>query len=255
MGQVLRGSARILPALVLAALLVQSPSIAAPLPADQPATVDHHAIVDADTYPWSSVGKLYNSIGGACTAAAVAPDKVLTAAHCLYAFRTGRFLRAEAIHFLLGYARGDYRIHARVASFGIGPGYDPKDEARTAGADWAVLTLAEPLPATVRPIALSPALPAPGSQIEIGGFAQDRAYLMTADQHCRFVGVLTGGRLLRHDCVIEHGDSGAPLLLPGTDGTVQAFGVTVGFATLSGHQIDIAAPVTTTTLPTAEATR
>ena len=212
-------------------------------------------MVDADAYPWSAVGKLYNSIGGACTAAAIGPDKVLTAAHCLFAFRTGRFLRPEAIHFLLGYARGDYRIHARVASFAIGPGYDPKDEARTAGSDWAVLTLAEPLPPAVRPLNLARALPTPGSAIEIGGFAQDRAYLMTADRHCRFVGVLPGGKLLRHDCVIEHGDSGAPLLLPAADGAVQAFGVTVGFATLAGHQIDIAAPVTTATLPSAEAAR
>ena len=240
---------------MLAAGLAASPTQAAPLPAAPPAAVDHHATVDADTYPWSSVGKLYNSIGGACTAALIAPDKVLTAAHCLYAFRTGRFLRAEAIHFLLGYARGDYRIHARVAAFGIGPGYDPKDEARTAGADWAVLTLAEPLPPAVRPIALAPALPAPGSAIEIGGFAQDRAYLMTADQHCRFVGVLPGGKLLRHDCVIEHGDSGAPLLVRGDGGTPQTFGVAVGFATLAGRQIGIAAPVTTATLPTAQAAR
>ena len=255
MVQVFEERARRLMGLVLAAMLGASATAAAPLAQGTPVAIDHHGIVDADAYPWSSVGKLYNSIGGACTAAAIGPDTVLTAAHCLYAFRTGRFLRAEAIHFLLGYARGDYRIHARVASFGIGPGYDPRDEARTASADWAVLTLAEPLPPSVRPITLARALPASGSAIEIGGFAQDRAYLMTADRHCRFIGVLAGGALLRHDCVIEHGDSGAPLLLPGADGSIETFGVTVGFATLAGHPIDIAAAVTTATLPTAEAAR
>ena len=218
-----------------------------------PPAIDHHGLVNADIYPWSSVGKLYNSIGGACTAAVIAPDTVLTAAHCLYAFRTGRFLRAEAIHFLLGYSRGDYRIHARVASFRIGPGYDPKDEARTAAADWAVLTLAEPLPPAVRPLPAVQELPAPGTPIAIGGFAQDRAYLMTADRHCRYVGLLSGGSVIRHDCVIEHGDSGAPLLLPAADGSVQVLGVAVGFATLAGQQIGIAAPVTTATLQTAQA--
>ncbi len=228
------------------------PSSASPAPA---LPAEHHATVDADSYPWSAVGKLFNSIGGACTAAAIAPDKVLTAAHCLYAFRTHRFLQPESIHFLLGYARGDYRIHARVASFAVGPGYDPADETRTAARDWAVLTLAEPLPASVRPIALAAAVPAPGTAIEIGGFAQDRAYLMTADTHCRLLGPSAGTPVLAHDCVIAHGDSGAPLLVPAGDGAVQAFAVTVGFWTVGGKQVSIAAPVTASTLATAEARR
>ncbi len=64
----------------------------------------HHVTVDVARYPWSSIGKLFNSVGGACTAVVIAPDQVLTAAHCLYAFRTQRWLRADAIHFLLGYS-------------------------------------------------------------------------------------------------------------------------------------------------------
>ena len=215
------------------------------------AAADHHAVVDADRYPWSAVGKLFNSIGGACTAVAVAPDKVLTAAHCLYAFRTHRFLQADSIHFLLGYARGDYRVHARVASFAIGPGYDPADETRTAAADWAVLTLAEPLPPAVRPLALAEAVPAPGTGIEIGGFAQDRAYLMTADVDCRLLGPSAGTPVLGHDCTIAHGDSGAPLLVAARDGSVEAFAVTVGFWSVGGRHVAIAAPVTAAILPTA----
>ena len=216
-----------------------------------PAAQDHHALVDADSYPWSAVGKLFNSIGGACTAVAIAPDKVLTAAHCLYAFRTRRFLQPESIHFLLGYARGDYRIHARVSGIAIGPGYDPADETRTAASDWAVLALAEPLPATVRPIPLATRVPTGGTAIEIGGFAQDRAYLMTADTQCRLIGPSAGTPVLAHDCVIAHGDSGAPLLLASPDGTVEAFAVTVGFWTVASRQVSIAAPVTTAIVETA----
>ena len=232
--------------------LASAPTLAATLPAP---AADHHAVVDADGYPWSSVGKLFNSIGGACTAAAIAPDKVLTAAHCLYAFRTRRFLQPDSIHFLLGYARGDYRIHARVASYAVGPGYDPADETRTAARDWAVLTLAEPLPPAVRPLALAAGVPPTGTAIEIGGFAQDRAYLMTADTHCRLLGPSAGTPVLAHDCVIAHGDSGAPLLATTADGAVQAFAVTVGFWTVGGRHVGIAAPVTASILETAEARR
>ncbi len=242
--------------LLLAGLPASADELRGP-PRGRPPAVDpaHHATVDADLYPWSAIGKLFNSTGGACTAVAIAPDKVLTAAHCLYAFRTHQFLRAEAIHFLLGYARGDYRIHARVSSYSLGPGYDPGNEARTAGSDWAVLTLAEPLPPSLRPIAVAETVPAAGTAIELGGFAQDRAYLMTADPRCRLIGPVAGGKLLSHDCEIQHGDSGAPLLLPGPDGSVQAFGVTVGFWTSGGHQLSIAAPITAAILPTAQARR
>ena len=241
-------------AALLGALLTAAPAAAAaPAPGPQPsAPVDPRALVDADRYPWSAVGKLFNSIGGACTAAAIAPDRVLTAAHCLYAFRTRRFLRPESIHFLLGYARGDYRVHARVSSIAIGPGYDPGDETRTAAHDWAVLTLAEPLPPAVRPIPLAAAPPAPGAPIAIGGFAQDRAYLMTADLHCRLLGPSAGSAVLGHDCVIAHGDSGAPVLNR-VGGGVQVFAVTVGFWKVAGRRIGIAAPVTAAILGTAVA--
>jgi len=234
-----------------------SPTIRSAFTARDAGLGGHHAIVDADAYPWSAVGKLFNSVGGACTAAVIAPDKVLTAAHCLYAFRTHRFLEATAIHFLLGYARGDYRIHARVAAYGIGPGYDPANEARTAGSDWAVLTLAEPLPVVVRPIAVAQSEPPAGAaiEIEIGGFAQDRAYLMTADTRCRLTGRIVGGSLLSHDCEIQHGDSGAPLLVASLNGAVQAVGVTVGFWSSEGRQVRIAAPITADILPTAQARR
>lgn len=234
------------------ACLIAPAAAAGPLPASSPAA-EHHEVVDADAFPWSAVGKLYNSIGGACTAAAVTPDKVLTAAHCLYAFRTRRFLRPDSIHVLLGYARGAYRIHARVSAYAIGPGYDPADETRTAAADWAVLTLAEPLPPAVRPVALAGSVPPNGTAIAIGGFAQDRAYLMTADTHCLLLGPSAGGPVLAHDCMVAHGDSGAPLLVAARDGGVQAFAVTVGFWRVGGRQVAIAAPVTAATLSTAGA--
>ena len=82
------------------------------------AAFSHDAIdVDADVFPWSSVGKIYNSARSSCTGSVIAPDKVLTAAHCLFNRATVRFLQPDALHFLLGYKGGEYRSHARVASY------------------------------------------------------------------------------------------------------------------------------------------
>ncbi len=222
----------------------------APVP-DGGSTGLHHETVDVARYPWSSIGKLFNSVGGACTAVVIAPDRVLTAAHCLYSFRTQRWLRADAIHFLLGYSRGNYSLHVRVARISIGPGYNPTDEVHTAASDWAILSLDAPLPARVRPLPVTDVLPRAGSPIAIGGFAQDRAYLMTADTHCRLGPTLASGKLLSHDCAIQHGDSGAPLLVL-ADGVAEVFGVTVGFLRTGGRRAGIAAPVTTAILPTAQ---
>lgn len=202
----------------------------------------HHETVDATAYPWSSIGKLFNSVGGSCTGAVIARDKVLTAAHCLYAFRTRRFLPPDAIHFLLGYDRGDYHTHARVARYRLGPGYDPAGERTTAASDWAVLDLAEPLPDSARPLRLSPDPPPPKLKIRVAGFARDRAYVMTADQDCQVIGPVSGN-LISHNCLIAPGDSGAPLLATDKAGEARVVGVAIGIWHVGTGQLGIAAPV------------
>ena len=202
----------------------------------------HHAKVDASAYPWSSVGKLFNSVGGSCTGAVIARDKILTAAHCLYAFRTHRFLPPDAIHVLLGYDRGDYSTHARVARYKLGPGYDPTAERGTAASDWAVLDLAEPLPASARPLRVFAQAIVPKTRIMVGGFARDRAYVMTADTACQVLGPVAGN-LISHDCLIAPGDSGAPLLVRTAGDEVQILGIAVGIWHVGKGQVGIAAPV------------
>ena len=68
----------------------------------------------------------------------------MTAAHCLFNRATARFLQPDALHFLLGYKGGEYRSHARVARYAIGPDYNQNDANRSILADWAILTLTEP---------------------------------------------------------------------------------------------------------------
>jgi hypothetical protein len=54
----------------------------------------------------------------------ISHDAILTAAHCLYNARVGRFIPAEELHFLVGYRTGNYSTHARIASYQIGPGFE-----------------------------------------------------------------------------------------------------------------------------------
>ena len=106
----------------------------------------HREAVDEHSYPWSSLGKLTNETGGSCSGAVIARDKVLTAAHCVYNFRTRHYIAPSALHFLVGYRTGSYSAHVRFVSYEIGPGFDPQRYNQTSESDWVVLTASEPLP-------------------------------------------------------------------------------------------------------------
>ena len=165
--------------------------------------------VDAAALPWSALVRVQSEASGQCTGVLVAPDRVLTAAHCLVAPRTGAWLRPERVNLLAGYDRGTFRGHAVAVSYVTG-GYDPA-AGGPRGADWAVLRLAAPLPAPVLPVAAA----VPGMAAMLGGWQRDRAHALLADTDCRVTdaGRDAAGPLLVHDCAATRGSSGGPLLV------------------------------------------
>jgi protease YdgD len=166
--------------------------------------------VDRRDMPWRALGRVQHELGGRCTGALIAPNLVLTAAHCLIARRTGNLVQPGSIHFLLGYDRGRQVAHAQVVSFRVGAGYVPFGGSPP-GADWAILTLARdiaPQQFTLRLMAATPPLRAP---LMLAGYQQDRPEVLLADTQCRSLGI-TGGGMLLHDCAGTRGVSGGPLL-------------------------------------------
>lgn len=161
--------------------------------------------------PWRALGRVQHELGGRCTGALIAPNLVLTAAHCLVARRTGKLMQPGSIHFLLGYDRGSQTAHAQVVSFRVGAGYGPSPGSPP-GADWAILTLGRdiaPLTVTLPLMAAPPPLRAP---LMLAGYQQDRPEVLLADTQCRSLGI-TGAGMLLHDCAGTRGVSGGPVLV------------------------------------------
>ena len=195
-------------------------------------TRDDRAVVDPNRAPWRAVGRVQTELGGRCTGFLVAPRTVVTAAHCLFLPRPRNFLQPGSVHFVTGYALGRYAGHSVATRFTIAPGYDPLHEDRTAGADWAVLTLAVPLGTADRRLPLAAAVPA-GGAVMLGGYGQDREEVMDADTDCAVSGRSADGdgrALLVHTCSATRGTSGAPLLARSADGGWEVIGVQIAAA-------------------------
>ena len=104
--------------------------------------------------PWLAVGQLVLARSATCSGTLIAPDIVLTAAHCLYDSRSGRKIAPGSITFLAGERRGRAAAMRRAVAAVIAPGYVYRSSKKLEriASDLALLRLETPiLPSLVAP--------------------------------------------------------------------------------------------------------
>jgi len=164
-----------------------------------------------DSRGWEAVGRLDIDNKTMCTGALIAPDLVLTAAHCLYNKDTNQRFGATKIKFMAGWRSGRATAYAQVKRAVVHPEYTFSGSTKNINVrnDIAVLQLTRPIRKTsITPFATG-VRPRKGASVGIVSYAHDRAQSPSIEESCKVLARQSGTLIL--SCDVDFGSSGAPI--------------------------------------------
>lgn len=197
--------------LVLTSLLLPSAPSAQGLPQISQGTAPRPLQTWDAARGWEAVGRLDTGVSF-CSASLIAPDLVLTAAHCLFDADNRRIPDRDLV-FSAGLRQGRAEATRRVVMSVLPQAYRPVEgppRLEQIGADVALLRLDQPiLSGSVVPIAVGPRGRV-RDLVTVVSYGRDRETTASIQEDCEIVGREDAVTAL--SCAVVEGASGSPIL-------------------------------------------
>lgn len=160
---------------------------------------------------WEAVGRLEIAGNAFCTGALIAPDLVLTAAHCLYDASTGKRVPVDQIQFLAGWRQGRAAAYRYVSRALHHPDYRYSDQANADRVrnDVALLKLQHPIRNTTITPFETDVRPEEGDRLGVVSYGHDRSNAPSLQEVCNVIARQDG--ILVMSCDVDFGSSGSPV--------------------------------------------